>query len=147
MSQTGIDTPSDFLKSLFYTSLLNRHLVEFVYPVTLAGSKYRLSIRPSAFRLSVFGWTDVQHGLIDQVLAETRRFEPAEADFDTLMEESLCKQRNKLQRRRPQEGGRSGDSVRYFSRVADFPHPFGVTGSTVRRWMTDDEQNRADAFI
>ena len=96
LSEEGFDTAEDKVLGWLYEGLLDQYLIDFAYPVELAGSEFWLSIRPARFRLHVEGWSDVHAALVDAVLNEVAAFEPEVAAFEAKKTDYLRAWRNRV---------------------------------------------------
>ncbi len=89
MSADGVEPLDQRVLAGVYGGLLQQVLIDFRYPVELAGSEYGVRTESGRFRLQVESWSDVHSALVDAVLTEVRAFEPTVEQFEAQKTEYL----------------------------------------------------------
>jgi insulysin len=80
------DTPFTSIVTQLYQELVNDSLIEYAYDAELAGLGYDIGKMSEAFAVSIGGYNDKMHVLLEKVLVEMRDIEIKQDRFDIIKE-------------------------------------------------------------
>jgi insulysin len=88
------DTPFTSIVTQLYQELVNDSLIEYAYDAELAGLGYDIGKMSEAFAVSIGGYNDKMHVLLEKVLIEMRDIEIKQDRFDIIKERLVRGLRN-----------------------------------------------------